>query len=129
MNIEQLDTPTPAPDSVPLRTLRASRRTLRFKAFCPSPEAQGRAHGTGDPAHLQSFVPQIPCDGEKPRVIPRYTRPDMGRIWSDENRFRGWLAVEVAATETLAEAGLVPREAAKAIRERADFKVERIHEI
>jgi len=62
-------------------------------------------------------------------VIPRYTRPDMGRIWSDENRFRSWLAVEVAATETLAEAGLVPREAAQAIRERADFKVERIHEI
>src|SRR5215468_5701782 len=53
----------------------------------------------------------------------------MARIWSDENRFRSWLAVEVAATEALAEAGLVPREAAKAIRERADFKVERIHEI
>jgi len=53
----------------------------------------------------------------------------MGRIWSDENRFRTWLAVEVAATETLAEAGMVPRAAAKAIRERADFSVERIHEI
>jgi adenylosuccinate lyase len=53
----------------------------------------------------------------------------MGRIWSDENRFRTWLAVEVAATETLAEAGLVPKDAAKAIRERADFSVERIYEI
>src|ERR1700741_5522194 len=53
----------------------------------------------------------------------------MGRIWSDENRFRSWLAVEVAATETLAEAGLVPKEAAKAIRERAGFKLERIQEI
>jgi adenylosuccinate lyase len=53
----------------------------------------------------------------------------MARIWSDENRFRTWLAVEVAATETLAEAGLVPKEAAKAIKERADFRVERIHEI
>jgi adenylosuccinate lyase len=53
----------------------------------------------------------------------------MGRIWSDENRFRTWLAVEVAATEILAEAGLVPKEAAKAIRERADFSVERILEI
>ena len=62
-------------------------------------------------------------------MIPRYTRPEMGRIWSDENRFRTWLAVEVAATETLAEAGLVPKDAAKAIRERADFDVERIHEI
>src|SRR5581483_2911570 len=62
-------------------------------------------------------------------VIPRYTRPEMARIWSDENRFRTWLAVEVAATETLAEAGQVPKEAAKAIKERADFRVERIHEI
>ena len=62
-------------------------------------------------------------------MIPRYTRPEMARIWSDENRFRTWLAVEVAATETLAEAGLVPKDAAKAIRERADFRVERIHEI
>jgi adenylosuccinate lyase len=59
-------------------------------------------------------------------VIPRYTRPEMARIWSDENRFRNWLAVEVAATETLAEAGLVPKKAAKAIRERADFNVDRI---
>src|SRR5260370_38113583 len=53
----------------------------------------------------------------------------MGRIWRDENRFRTCLAVEVAATETLAEAGMVPKEAARAIRERADFRVERIHEI
>jgi len=62
-------------------------------------------------------------------MIPRYTRPEMGQIWSDENRFRNWLAVEVAATETLAEAGIVPKEAAKAIRERADFNLERIQEI
>jgi adenylosuccinate lyase len=62
-------------------------------------------------------------------LILRYTRPEMARIWSDENRFRTWLAVEVAATETLAEAGLVPKDAARAIRERADFRVERIHEI
>ena len=62
-------------------------------------------------------------------MIPRYTRPEMGHIWSDENRFRTWLAVEVAATETLAEAGLVPKDAARVIRERADFKVDRIHQI
>ena len=62
-------------------------------------------------------------------MISRYTRPEMGRIWSDENRFQTWLAVEVAATETLAEAGLVPKEAAKAIRERAGFRLERIQEI
>jgi adenylosuccinate lyase len=62
-------------------------------------------------------------------VISRYTRPEMGRIWADENKFRMWLAVEVAATETLAEAGLVPQEAAKAIREKGDFKLERIHQV
>jgi len=62
-------------------------------------------------------------------LILRYTRPEMGRIWSDENRFRTWLTVEVAATETLAAAGVVPKEAAKAIRERAGFTLERIHEI
>jgi adenylosuccinate lyase len=62
-------------------------------------------------------------------LIPRYTRPDLGRIWSDENRFRTWLAVEVAATETLAEAGMVPKDAARAIRERAGFNLERIAEI
>jgi adenylosuccinate lyase len=62
-------------------------------------------------------------------LIPRYTRPEMGRIWSEDNRFRTWLTVEVAATETLAEAGLVPKDAAKAIRDRAGFKLERIQEI
>jgi len=62
-------------------------------------------------------------------LIKRYTRPEMGRIWSDENKFRMWLKVEVAATETLAAAGLVPREAARAIRELGDFDVDRIHSI
>lgn len=62
-------------------------------------------------------------------MIPRYTRPEMGRIWSEENRFRNWLKVEIAATETLAEAGMVPKDAAQAIRQKADFKLERIHEI
>ena len=62
-------------------------------------------------------------------MIPRYTRPEMGRIWSDENRFRNWLTVEVAATQTLAEAGIVPKDAAKVIRDKADFDLQRIHEI
>ena len=62
-------------------------------------------------------------------MIHRYTRPEIGRIWSEENRFRTWLAVELAATETLAEAGWVPKQAARTIRERANFKLERIQEI
>ncbi len=62
-------------------------------------------------------------------MIPRYTRAEMGRIWSDENRFQKWLEVELAATETLAEAGTVPREAAAKLRERARIDVARINEI
>ncbi|MFB3812880.1 MAG: adenylosuccinate lyase [Terriglobales bacterium] len=62
-------------------------------------------------------------------MIARYTRSEMGRIWSNENKFRMWLAVEVAATETLAEAGLVPKSAAREIRRKADFDIDRIFAI
>ena len=48
-------------------------------------------------------------------MIPRYTRAEMGRVWSEENKFQKWLEVELAAAETLAEAGIVPREAAAEI--------------
>jgi len=53
----------------------------------------------------------------------------MGHVWSDANRFAKWLDVELAATETLAEAGLVPKDAAAIIRERAKVDVARIHEL
>jgi len=53
----------------------------------------------------------------------------MGRVWSDENKFQKWLEVELAVTETLAEAGMVPREAAAKLRERARVDVARINEI
>jgi adenylosuccinate lyase len=53
----------------------------------------------------------------------------MGRIWSEDNRFRNWLKVELAATETLSEAGMVPKDAARTLRNRADFNLERIHQI
>jgi len=53
----------------------------------------------------------------------------MGKIWSDENKFRCWLQVEVAASLTLAEAGMVPPEAAQAIARKGDFDLQRIHEI
>jgi len=62
-------------------------------------------------------------------MIPRYTRPEMGRIFGDENRFAQWLAVELAASEALAETGEVPAEAARALRQHAAFEVERIHAI
>ena len=62
-------------------------------------------------------------------MIARYTRPAMGRIWSDENKYRCWLTVEAAASQTLARFGLVPQSAADAIRDRGNFTVERINEI
>ena len=62
-------------------------------------------------------------------LIPRYTRPEMGRIWSEENRFQKWLEVELAAADTLAEAGIVPTAAAARLRERSQINVERISEI
>ncbi len=62
-------------------------------------------------------------------LIPRYTRPEMRRIWSDENRFQKWLDVELAAADVLAEAGVVPREAAARLRERSRIDVSHILEI
>src|SRR6516165_4145035 len=62
-------------------------------------------------------------------MIPRYTRPEMGRIWSDQNKFQQWLEVELAASEALAELGVVPAEAARLLRQHAAFDVARIHEI
>ncbi|HKQ85690.1 MAG TPA: adenylosuccinate lyase [Candidatus Acidoferrales bacterium] len=62
-------------------------------------------------------------------MIARYTRAAMGRVWSEENKFQKWLDVELAASETLAEAGIVPREAAAKLRERARVDVVRINEI
>jgi adenylosuccinate lyase len=53
----------------------------------------------------------------------------MGRIWSDESKYAAWLEVETVSSEILAEDGIVPAEAAKAIRERGAFDLERIHEI
>jgi adenylosuccinate lyase len=62
-------------------------------------------------------------------MISRYTRPEMGRIFSDENRFAQWLEVEIAASEALAETGDVPADAARALRQHAAFDLKRIHEI
>jgi adenylosuccinate lyase len=62
-------------------------------------------------------------------VIPRYTREEMGRVWNDANRFQRWLDVELAAAETLAEAGQIPQDAVSIMRSRAKIDVARIHEI
>ena len=62
-------------------------------------------------------------------MIPRYTRPEMGHIWSEENGFRKWLEVEILAAEGLARLGKVPKAAVTRIRRKARFNVKRIRAI
>lgn len=62
-------------------------------------------------------------------MIERYTRPEMGAIWNDENKYRIWLEIETLAVEAQAELGDVPVEAARAVRELGNFDVQRILEI
>ena len=62
-------------------------------------------------------------------MIDRYTRPAMGRIWTEENKYSCWLRVETAASTVLAEDGVIPAAAAEAIAAKSAFSVERIHDI
>src|SRR5262249_56826314 len=62
-------------------------------------------------------------------MIARYTRPVMGSSWEDQNKYQRWLDVELAVVETLAEAGIIPRQDAAEIKNRASFSVDRINEI
>jgi adenylosuccinate lyase len=62
-------------------------------------------------------------------MIPRYSRPEMTRIWSPENRYRIWFEIEAHACDAQAALGVIPESAAHAVRERGAFEVERIDEI
>ena len=62
-------------------------------------------------------------------MIPRYSRPQMADIWSPETRFGIWLEIETLATEAMAELGVVPKEAAQAVRQRGGFDIARIDEV
>src|ERR687897_1462212 len=62
-------------------------------------------------------------------MIPRYTLPEMGALWSEQNKFQKWLDVELAVCEVHAEMGTIPREAVEEIKSKASFTVERINEI
>src|SRR4051812_20390481 len=61
-------------------------------------------------------------------MISRYTREEIGAVWTADRRMAGWLEVELASTEAWAAAGKVPADAARACRERASFSVEAVHE-
>lgn len=62
-------------------------------------------------------------------MIERYTLPEMGSIWTEENRLRKWLQIEVLACEAQAQLGLIPQEALRQIQEKADFDLDRVREI
>ena len=62
-------------------------------------------------------------------MIPRYSRPEMSRIWDPENRFRIWFEIEAHACDAQAELGIVPREAAQAVWQRGRWEIDRIDEI
>jgi len=62
-------------------------------------------------------------------MIPRYSKPEMADVWSEENKLRKWMEVEILACEGMAEAGVIPQEAARTIRAKADFDIERVKEI
>jgi adenylosuccinate lyase len=62
-------------------------------------------------------------------MIPRYTHPEMGRLWSEQRRYETWLEVEVAAAEAMAAVGIVPRDAARDLRAKGSFDIARIEEI
>jgi adenylosuccinate lyase len=62
-------------------------------------------------------------------MIPRYSRPEMSRIWDEESKLRGWLQVELAVCDALAAAGDIPKTAAAAIRKKARFDLARVQEI
>ena len=62
-------------------------------------------------------------------MIQRYTHPEMGAIWSDQRRYETWLEVELAAADAMADAGLIPKDAAAELRAKAGFDIARIEEI
>ena len=62
-------------------------------------------------------------------MINRYSRPEMANIWTEENKYRAWLEVEILADEAWAELGEIPKEDVALIREKADFDIDRILEI
>jgi adenylosuccinate lyase len=62
-------------------------------------------------------------------MIARYTHPEMGRLWSEERRYQTWLQVELAAADAMADAGIIPTDAARDLRAKAAFDIGRIEEI
>jgi adenylosuccinate lyase len=62
-------------------------------------------------------------------MIERYSRPEMARIWTEENKFKAWLEVEILSCEAWSELGVIPKQDVQALRENASFNIDRIYEI
>jgi adenylosuccinate lyase len=71
----------------------------------------------------------LPADDESPPMIPRYSRPEMARIWEPDTKYRIWFEIEAHACDAMAELGLIPRSAAQAVWKRGRFDAARIDEI
>lgn len=95
-----------APLPTPRHSSGMTRWSMRDVTTC--------AHASG------SLSPEPDAALDCPRMIARYPRPEMARIWSDDSRCGAWPRVEIAATEVLCQRGIVPAEALQAIKERAD---------
>ena len=62
-------------------------------------------------------------------MIPRYSRPEMTSIWSEQSKFQIWFEIEAHACDAMAELGMIPKDAARAVWERGGFDIDRINEI
>src|SRR5215470_5706904 len=94
-------------------------------------DVDARDIGERSDAVLRTAMPGHDGRIPRPRMIPRYTRPEMAAIWDPQTRFRIWFEIEAHATDALAELGVVPKDAARAIwakGKNASFDVARIDE-
>src|SRR5512134_1842997 len=96
-------------------------RSRRCRRVCRSP-----ASGSTTP-RTPPFWPLVSSKRDLP-LIERYTRPEMGVVWSEQRKLDTWLEVELAVVETLSEQGVVPEEDAAAIRDMAAFTVAEVKE-
>ena len=62
-------------------------------------------------------------------MIPRYTRPEMAKVWTEENKLQKWLDVELVALDGLARYGYIPRDIPSKVRAKAKFNIQRVKEI
>jgi hypothetical protein len=111
------------------RACHAGRCAARGRGTVLERLAGGHGARTGEWTSASTRATESELDDGRStsrEMIARYTHPDMGRIWSEERRFETWLQVEIAAAEVMADAGIIPHDAARDIRKRSKFDIARI---